>query len=93
MDFMMAMGEAIKRARLSRQLTQEDFSRGSSRTYMSSLERGLKRPTVEKLNAIAKVMEIHPLTIIATAYLIADRQLTKKQLLSQLSNELDCITT
>jgi len=93
MEFKKAMGQSIKKARLTKQLTQEEFSGRSSRTYMSSLERGLKSPTVEKLNAIAKVMELHPLTIIATAYLIADRQLTKKQLLSQLSNELDCITT
>ncbi len=32
----------------------------SSRTYLSTLERGGKSPTIEKLDAIAKRMDIHP---------------------------------
>nr|WP_313031949.1 helix-turn-helix transcriptional regulator [Massilia alkalitolerans] len=38
-------GRGLQRARKRLKLTQEDFSTGSSRTYLSSLERGVKSPT------------------------------------------------
>jgi len=50
-------------------LTQEDFSVVSSRTYLSSLERGIKAPTITKIEEIATVIGIHPLSLIAYAYL------------------------
>jgi transcriptional regulator with XRE-family HTH domain len=62
-------GEGLQHARKSRGLTQEDFSMVSSRTYLSSLERGLKSPTIEKVAQLASVMEIHPLALLALAYL------------------------
>lgn len=67
-----ALAIAIRKVRKARKLTQEDFGVVSSRTYLSSLERGLKSPTLEKLEAIAHVMEIHPATLILVAYAIAD---------------------
>ncbi len=67
-----ALAIAIRKVRKARKLTQEDFGVVSSRTYLSSLERGLKSPTLEKLEAIANVMEIHPATLILVAYAIAD---------------------
>lgn len=62
-------GRALQRARKSRDLTQEDFSMVSSRTYLSSLERGLKSPTIEKIEQLASVLEMHPLSLLALAYL------------------------
>jgi transcriptional regulator with XRE-family HTH domain len=62
-------GEGLQRARKSRNLTQEDFSLVSSRTYLSTLERGLKSPTIEKLEQIAGVLGVHPLTLLTLAYL------------------------
>lgn len=41
----------------------------SSRTYISSLERGLKVPTVNKVDSLASVLGIHPLTLLALSYL------------------------
>ena len=51
-----------------RGLTQEDFGLVSSRTYLSGLERGLKSPTLGKLEQIASVMQVHPLTLLALTY-------------------------
>jgi transcriptional regulator with XRE-family HTH domain len=44
-------------------LSQEAFSDVSSRTYMSTLERDLKSPTLHKLTELCEVMEVHPLTL------------------------------
>lgn len=62
-------GEGLQKARKSRRLTQEDFSVVSSRTYLSSLERGIKAPTITKIDEIATVIGVHPLSLIAYVYL------------------------
>jgi len=64
-----AFGASLKRVRMSKGLTQEDFSDTSSRTYISTLERGLKSPTLEKIDAIASTLQIHPLSLLVLAYL------------------------
>ena len=59
---------ALKMVRKARGLSQEAFSDVSSRTYMSSLERGLKSPTLSKVAELCEVMEVHPLTLLTLAY-------------------------
>lgn len=63
-----AFGKALKKVRKKRGLTQEDFSLTSSRTYVSSLERGLKSPTLDKVDELAFTLGIHPLTLLLLAY-------------------------
>jgi transcriptional regulator with XRE-family HTH domain len=63
-----AFPAALKALRKSRGLSQEDFSDVSSRTYLSSLERGLKNPTLSKIVELCEVMEVHPLTLLTLAY-------------------------
>ena len=58
-------GRALKRARRTRGFTQEDFAEVSGRTYVSSLERGLKSPTIEKVAELADALDVHPLTLLA----------------------------
>lgn len=84
-------GKALQIARKSRGLTQEDFSEVSSRTYLSSLERGLKSPTLEKVQNLAAVMEIHPVSLITLAYLNTD-QVDMSQLLQRITLELQRLT-
>lgn len=62
------LSQALKTIRAARGLSQEAFSDVSSRTYMSSLERDLKSPTLNKLGDLCAVMEVHPLTLLALAY-------------------------
>ena len=69
MALLKRFGIGLQKARKSRDLTQEDFSVVSSRTYLSSLERGIKAPTITKIDEIASVIGIHPLSLLAYAYL------------------------
>lgn len=60
---------ALRLARRAKQMSQEDFDGASSRIYISELERGIKSPTLNKIEEIAEAMEIHPLTLCLLAYL------------------------
>ncbi|WLI26920.1 helix-turn-helix transcriptional regulator [Pseudomonas rhodesiae] len=68
MELKQAFGAALKKLRSERKLSQEDFSDVSSRTYLSTLERGLKSPTIEKVDELASVLNVHPLTILVGWY-------------------------
>jgi len=84
-----AFGKALKALRKEKELTQEDFSIVSSRTYLSTLERGLKSPTLEKIDALAQVLGVHPLTLLAASYReIAPRKKSSQDLLAVISKEL-----
>ena len=85
------LSEALKTIRKARGLSQEAFSDVSSRTYMSSLERDLKSPTLNKLAELCEVMEIHPLTLLTLAYAGDDTQ-EAEQLLAQVGQELKAVT-
>ncbi|MGN6519983.1 MAG: helix-turn-helix domain-containing protein [Dokdonella sp.] len=59
---------ALKLARKAQGLSQEAFADVSSRTYMSTLERGMKSPTLSKLTDICGVLGVHPLTLLTLSY-------------------------
>ena len=84
------LSEALKTIRKARGLSQEAFSDVSSRTYMSSLERDLKSPTVNKLAELCEVMEVHPLTLLTLAY-AGDDARRAEQLLAQVRQELEAV--
>jgi transcriptional regulator with XRE-family HTH domain len=63
-----AFARALKTVRKERGITQEDFALVSSRTYLSTLERALKSPTLEKIDALAGIMKVHPLTLLTLCY-------------------------
>lgn len=71
------IGQAFKSVRLALGLTQEDFVQESGRTYISELERGLKNPTLQKVDELSSRMGIHPLTLIALSY--ASKELVATQ--------------
>lgn len=60
--------KALKTVRLARRLSQEDFGFVSSRTYVSSLERGNYSPTLNKIDELAEVLGVHPLVLLALTY-------------------------
>lgn len=88
MELKGAFGLALREIRKSKEMTQEDFSQISSRTYLSSLERGLKSPTLDKLDELSKLLGIHPVTIVVGSYLKLDNELTMDQLLDRVRDEL-----
>ena len=85
-----SLAAEIRIVRKARSLTQEAFSDVSSRTYLSSLERDLKSPTVQKLTELCEVMEVHPLTLLTLAY-AGTEQPEISQLLDRVQHELDVI--
>jgi transcriptional regulator with XRE-family HTH domain len=85
-----SLAMALKTVRKARGLSQEAFSDVSSRTYLSSLERDLKSPTLNKLAELCKVMDVHPLTLLALAY-AGDSMRMADHLLAQVRQELEQI--
>ncbi|CAI8759837.1 Helix-turn-helix protein [Pseudomonas zeae] len=65
---------------MSQGLTQEDFSSRSSRTYISTLERGLYAPTIEKVDDIAEMLGTHPITLMVGSYALKDNRTVAKVL-------------
>ncbi|GKX47823.1 helix-turn-helix domain-containing protein [Pectobacterium carotovorum] len=90
--FKPSLPDALRRIRKARGLSQEAFSDVSSRTYMSTLERDLKSPTLNKLAELCEVMEVHPLTLLTLAYAGNDAQRID-QLLVQVRGELGAMLT
>jgi transcriptional regulator with XRE-family HTH domain len=87
----MGIGKAIRIVRKARGLTQEDFSDVSSRTYLSTLERDMKSPTLEKLTQIATVLRIHPVTLLVLSNLPSLSVSNVRRLMSVLERELDAL--
>ncbi len=89
MDTKVAFGLALKQVRKIKGLTQEDFGDVSSRTYLSTLERGIKSVTLEKLNDIAKVLNVHPLTLLAFTYSNCENKLSIEKLMHKVKVEIE----
>ena len=85
-----SLAAAIRTVRKARGLNQEAFSNVSSRTYMSTLERNLKSPTIQKLADLCEVMEVHPLTLLTLAY-AGDSTSKAEELLAQVRRELEAV--
>ena len=66
-------------------MSQEVFDEVSSRTYISALERDLKSPTLPKVDALAGVLGLHPLTLLALSY--GSSQADVDKVLAQVSSE------
>ncbi len=88
MELGKAFGITLKRYRVRAGLSQEAFSTVSSRTYISTLERGLKNPTLDKVNEIASALSVHPLTILTSYYLTLDDTLSIDDLMARVRSEL-----
>jgi len=88
MDIQLALGKAIKTIRLSKGLNQEYFSDVSSRTYLSVLENGKKKPTVEKIDTLANAMGVHPLTLLTLAYMNLDGEQNLADIHKTITDEL-----
>lgn len=87
MNLRQALALTIKTARKTQKLTQEDFSVVSSRTYMSALERGLKSPTLDKLDELSITMGMHPASLVLTAYTLLDSGTDIQKILERVEAE------
>lgn len=82
------MGKALRWVRRARGMAQEEFDIVSSRTYISELERGVRQPTVVKMDAIAAVMQVHPLTVLALSYCRTPSAAEAAILLARVNSEI-----
>lgn len=85
-----SLPDALRRIRKARGLSQEAFSDVSSRTYLSSLERGLKSPTLNKIEDICAVLDVHPLTLLVLAYASSDPK-NSCELIAQIDQEISSL--
>ncbi|MCO6059016.1 helix-turn-helix domain-containing protein [Pseudomonas sp. MOB-449] len=88
MEVREAFGQALRLARLQKGLSQEDFSGVSSRTNVSLLERGGTCPTLEKLESLCSLLDVHPVSLLALTYLWKEGYACTDELLTRVSNEL-----
>lgn len=91
MELNIAFGLALKQIRSSKNLTQEDFATVSSRTYLSTLERGLKSPTLEKVDQLAGALNVHPLSILFATYVGKESPQDVEALFQTIRDELSSI--
>jgi transcriptional regulator with XRE-family HTH domain len=66
MDMRRLVGRNVRKFRLERGLTQEEFSvrSGFGQNYLSDLERGKRNPTVVTLWELSQVLEVTPVDLI-----------------------------
>lgn len=83
-----AFGKSLKELRNAKRVTQEDFSVVSSRTYISLLERGQKSPTIEKVEALAKVLKVHPVSLLYLTFLYAGGHRDVESLFERIRSDL-----
>lgn len=86
MDIRLGFARGLRLARKARRLSQENLG-VSGRTYVSALERGIKSPTLVKIDALARAMNVHPLTLIAIGYLSTLRHQDLDVLLKRVARE------
>lgn len=82
---------ALRAVRKARGLSQESFGLLSSRTYVSTLERGLKSPTLNKTDELAQVMNVHPITLMLLAYVDLNSEGDIEHLIQTVRSELSSI--
>jgi transcriptional regulator with XRE-family HTH domain len=85
--------KALKTIRKTRRLSQEAFGLASSRTHVSALERGIKKPALDTVEELAEVLDVHPLTLLTLSYMKASRTESVLALLEKVRNELGSLET
>ena len=91
MEIRHAFAKALRTARKAQGLTQEDFSVVSSRTYLSTLERGQKSPTLEKIDVISQTMGIHFLSLLTLTYMYSGKAYDIDSILDRIRVEVNNI--
>lgn len=87
MELREAFAIALRNTRIRQGLTQEDFGIVSSRTYLSTLERGLKNVTLGKASELAGRMGVHPLTLLLESFMLHDPDTDLDSLLERIRRE------
>ena len=87
MELNEALGLVMRDIRQSRRLPQEGL--GPSQSYISALERGKWKASLDKVEQIAEILSLHPMTLLLLAYQRKDPSLDTSALITQIQAELD----
>lgn len=87
-SFTSSFARALRGIRKARRLTQEEFEPVSGRTYVSALERAIKSPTLSKVDELAAVLNVHPLTLLALSYCRTSGKAELRGLLDRVEREV-----
>ena len=86
LEFKRAIGNSIKSYRLKRDIPQESL--GPSQPYISNLEAGRGNASIDKIEQMADVLGVHPMSIIFAGYLTSNEDANKDQLFERIRIEL-----
>ncbi|AHC35767.1 MULTISPECIES: helix-turn-helix domain-containing protein [Pseudomonadaceae] len=86
MELNEALGLVIRNLRISKDMPQEGL--GPSQSYISAIERGKWKPSIEKVEQIAEIIGIHPLTLLFLAYQRQTPELKPEDLLKKIHREI-----
>ncbi|MGN7741546.1 helix-turn-helix domain-containing protein [Pseudomonas sp. 22526] len=81
-----ALGAVLKSYRLKRNISQE--SMGPSQPYISNIEAGRWSASIDKVEQMAKVLGVHPGTVILAGYLSSEDGASSEELLERIRSEL-----
>ncbi|WP_090175917.1 helix-turn-helix domain-containing protein [Pseudomonas arsenicoxydans] len=81
-----AIGTCVKAYRLKKNIPQESL--GPSQPYISNLEAGRGSASIDKIEQMADILGIHPMSIIFAGYLTSNEDVTKEDLFDRIRKEL-----
>jgi DNA polymerase V len=84
-EISLKFGQALKEARLSKGLSQEELALESEldRTYISMLERDVKNPTLGTISKLSKSLGITPLDLVSRSQQLAGNTLSSRSSFSR----------
>ena len=86
LEFKRAIGSSVKAYRLKKNIPQESL--GPSQPYISNLEAGRGSASLDKIEQMADVLGIHPLSIIFAGYLTSNEDADKERLFERIRKDL-----
>jgi transcriptional regulator with XRE-family HTH domain len=89
MDLNQAVGAALRELRVRNGASQEQV--GSSQSYVSDVERGFKALSIDKLDEFSKNIGVHPLSVLAKAYLLKNQDVSLEDLTMQMRKDLGLV--
>ncbi|MFJ7286097.1 helix-turn-helix domain-containing protein [Pseudomonas sp. NPDC099000] len=88
MELNAAFAQALRELRKRKGKTQDHFAAVMSREYVSMLEHGKKSPTLEKIDGLASVLGIHPVSLVMSCYMQKDEIESLSDMLAILERDL-----
>lgn len=87
MELNHAVGAALRELRVTNGVSQEKV--GASQSYVSDVERGFKSLSIDKLDEFATNIGVHPLSILAKAYLLKHKEISLSELITRMEQDLN----